>query len=40
MARIITTRYDSTVTYGGEEMTLGGVLSYLQGLGQPYSLDS
>lgn len=30
--------YDSTVTYGGEEMTLGGVLSYLQGLGQPYSL--
>ena len=30
--------YDSTVTYGGQEMTLGGVLSYLQGLGQPYSL--
>lgn len=30
--------YDSTVTYGGEEMSLGGVLSYLQGLGQPYSL--
>ena len=29
---------DSTVTYGGQETTLGGILQYLQGLGQPYSL--
>lgn len=28
----------STVTYGGQETTLGGILQYLQGLGQPYSL--
>jgi len=29
---------DSTVSYGGQETTLGGILQYLQGLGQPYSL--
>ena len=29
---------DSTVTYGGQETTLGGILQYLQGLGQPYAL--
>ena len=30
--------YDSTVTYGGSETTLGGIIEYLQGLGSPYSL--
>ena len=29
---------DSTVTYGGQETTMSGILEYLQGLGQPYSL--
>ncbi len=30
--------YDSPVTYGGSETTLGGIIEYLQGLGSPYSL--
>ena len=29
---------DSTVSYAGQDTTLGGVLEYLRGLGQPYSL--
>lgn len=29
---------DSTVSYAGQETTLGGILQYLQGLGQPYAL--
>jgi hypothetical protein len=29
----------TTVTYGGTEMSLGDLISYLQGLGSPYSLS-